>query len=91
MRKVLFFNNESQDDISMKLAKLAPGDEVNVHAGEKVYYEAAFESFDEQSGTASFLIDRFYKNGGESISFEIDEITGIEMPLGDETVGSEDE
>jgi hypothetical protein len=94
MRKVIFFNfeeSEESNDIKQKLAGLTEGDEVNVHLGEKIHYEAAFKSYNSADETAAFIIDRFYENGGELVSFKLNEITGLELPLSEETVEGEDE
>jgi hypothetical protein len=91
MRKVIFFNFEESNNIKQKLAGLTEGDEVNVHLGEKIHYEAAFKSYNSDDETAAFIIDRFYENGGELVTFHLDEITGLELPLSEDAVEGEDE
>ena len=91
MRKVIFYNFEESNDIKQKLAGLNAGDEVNVHLGEKIHYEDAFKSYNSGDETAAFIIDRFYENGGELVTFHLDEITGLELPLSEDAVEGEDE
>lgn len=91
MRKVIFYNFEESNDIKQKLAGLNEGDEVNVHLGEKVHYESAFKSYNSDDETAAFNIDRFYENGGEQVTVDVDEITRLELPLGEDSVEGEDE
>lgn len=90
MSKVYFDDGQSQP-IQEKLARLTKETEVNVHVGEKIYYEASFKKADFEIGTADFIIDRFYKHGGKKITLSFDEITDLDLPVTVNNIEGEDE
>lgn len=73
------------------LIQLTEGTEVNVHAGEKIYYEASLISIDIEGECAHFMIDRFYEHGGTQKSFSFNEITGLDLPVSEKNIEGEDE
>jgi hypothetical protein len=104
MNKIVFSQNfikkQSQQHVNQHnsvhemLRNLEPGTEVNVHAGEQTYYNAVFLAFDMNNNKASFLTDRFYKDGNRLTVLNSSDITSIDLPVStnkDESVDNEDE
>ncbi|RAK15352.1 hypothetical protein B0I26_12244 [Anoxybacillus vitaminiphilus] len=76
------------------LHNLQPETEVNVHVGEQTYDNAVFLAFDMNHNKASFLIDRFYKDGNRLTVLNSSDITSIDLPVStnkDENADNEDE
>lgn len=74
-----------------KLARLTKDMEVNVHVGEKIYYEASFKEANFEEETADFIIDRFYEHGGIKITLSFNEITDLDLPVSEKNIEGEDE
>jgi hypothetical protein len=104
MHKIVFSKNfikkqrqprvDQHNSVHEILRNLDPETEVNVHAGEQTYYNAVFLSFDMNNNKASFLTDRFYKDGNRLIVLNSSDITSIELPTStnqNKSVDNEDE
>jgi hypothetical protein len=85
---------EQHNSIHEILRNLEPETEVNVHVGEQTYYNAIFLAFDMNNKKASFLTDRFYKNGNRLVVLNSSDITSIDLPVSTnkgKSVDNEDE
>lgn len=89
MYKVIM-NNRPAKTICETLRQLSSNSEVNVHVGEFTYYNAQFKRVNVKNGTATFVIDRFYKNGNQLITLPCKKITSIDFPLSSNLRSSSD-
>ena len=74
-------DNQQEPISNTTLSTIEPGTEVNVHTAEQTYYNAVFLAYDPSSQKASFLTDRYYKNGNRLVILHSDEITSIDLPV----------
>jgi len=63
-----------------QLTALLPDTEVNVHTANETYYNALFLGFEPQTNTVSLLVDRFYEDGGHTLTLDATTITAIDLP-----------
>ncbi|WP_044748654.1 hypothetical protein [Bacillus alveayuensis] len=100
MNKIVFSRNflkkhqQQHNSVHEILRNLEPETEVNVHVGEQTYYNAVFLAFDMNNNQASFLTDRFYKNGNRLTVLNSNDITSIDLPVSankGDSVDNEDE
>ncbi|MEH7380585.1 hypothetical protein V7138_08905 [Bacillus sp. JJ1533] len=80
MYNVVFIRNKRKE-FCEQLQKLKKGSEVNLHVGDNTYYNAIFEKASPRTKNATFVIDKFYKEGGRLITIKCKEITSIDFPL----------
>ncbi|MFC0298898.1 hypothetical protein [Geobacillus jurassicus] len=64
-----------------QLTTLPPNVEVNVHTANGTYYNALFLGFEPRTNNVSLLVDRFYKDGGRSLTIDAAAITSIDLPV----------
>ncbi|ANB57561.1 hypothetical protein GFC29_3660 [Anoxybacillus sp. B7M1] len=69
------------NEAKQQLVGLPPGTELNVHTAGQTYYNALFQSFNEQTEEVSLLIDPFYKDGGQIICVKSSDILSLDFPV----------
>ncbi|WP_027408898.1 hypothetical protein [Anoxybacteroides tepidamans] len=79
--------SETANSILSQLEALQPGTEINVHTDNETYYNALFQSFDQETGDVSLLIDRFYKDGGRVATLRGSDIVSIDFPASENEEG----
>ncbi|NNU84735.1 hypothetical protein ETC05_13145 [Geobacillus sp. BMUD] len=63
-----------------QLTALPPNVEINVHTTNETHYNALFLGFEPRTNSVSLLVDRFYKEGGRSLTIDAATITSIDLP-----------
>ncbi|GAD13338.1 hypothetical protein GBL_1555 [Geobacillus kaustophilus GBlys] len=51
-----------------------------MHTTNETHYNALFLGFEPRTNSVSLLVDRFYKEGGRSLTIDAATITSIDLP-----------